>query len=227
MRTVVLRLLAIIVVTSVALVTIGGTTATWSDAETVEGNVIETGSLDLRVAKCAEGWTSCGEFSEDPPWCSGLTPCFDIPEAELGMTYACYLLLWNAGCVDGVAYLHVKNVANEPLASSTNMRIWYDHDGLPETTLMLVGSGTIGRLVCHEIELGPLPGEATRQLKLEISPYEGSSGDSLTFDIVFELIQHELLGRRYAWADTEQNLNCLTLKVDIGGTPASGMVQGH
>ena len=64
MRTVVLRLLVIIVVTSVALATVGGTMATWSDTETMRGNVIETGSLDLLVAKCAEGWTSCGEFSE-------------------------------------------------------------------------------------------------------------------------------------------------------------------
>lgn len=221
MRTVTLRVLAIIVVISVALATVGGTTATWSDTETAEGNVVETGSLDLLVAKCAEGWASCGEFSEDQPWCSGLQPCFDIPEAELCMTYACYLLLWNAGCVDGVAYLHVKNVnvSNGQLDSSTNMKIWYDDDGLPETTLMLVGGGTIGGLACHEIELGLLPAEATRQLKLQIIPYEGSGGDSVTFNIVFELIQHELPGRRYAWADTEQNLNCLTLKVDIGGTP--------
>jgi hypothetical protein len=193
--------------------------ATWGDTETAGGNVIETGSLDLQVTKCDEDGVSCGEFSEDPPWGSGLTPCFDIPDAELGMVYPCYLLLWNTGCVDGVAYLHVKNVSNDSLAHSTDMKIWYDDDGLPETPMVLVGGGTIGGLACHEIGLGLLPAEATRQLNLEISPYKGYGGDSLSFDITFEVIQHELAGERCAWADTEQSSNQFTLKVDIGGSP--------
>jgi len=185
--------MVILILIGVALPTVGGTLATWSDSETMAGNYIETGSLDLLV-----------NGQDDLPWGVGLESCFDIPEFELGVTYACYRLLWNAGCVDGVAYLHIKDVVdNNSLSSNTIMHIWYDD--------VLVESDTIANLDCRQIELGLLPAEAERQLKLEIHADEGAPGDVLSFDIAFELIQVELLERGCGWADTEKSPNQLTL----------------
>jgi len=170
-------MLAVLVLIGVALPMVGGTMATWSDSETMMGNYIETGCLDLKV-----------NTADDEPWGGGLEPCFNIPELELERTYPCYLLLWNAGDVDGVAYLHIKNVADNELSANTIMDVWYDDDGDPETPLVLVESDPIADLDCEEIELGMLPGGAERQLKLEIRADEGTPGDSLSFDIQFELI---------------------------------------
>jgi len=209
MKTILFNVLVVIVVIGVALPMVGGTLATWSDSETMEGNYIETGSLDLLV-----------NGQDDEPWGDGLEPCFNIPELELCDTRTCYRLLWNAGCVDGVAYLHIKDVQDSNgLSANTIMDIWYDHDGDPTTDLVLVESDTIDDLACEEIELGVLPGEAERQLKLEIHAYSGAPGDSLTFDINFELVQLELFGPTYAWADTEQSLNYLALDPEFGGSP--------
>ena len=210
MKTILVNILAILVIVGLALTMVGGTLATWSDSETSYEN-IETGSLDLLVARCSEDWQNCGLFNDDTPWGTGLVPCFNIPEVELDETYACYLLLWNAGCVDGVAYLHIKDVANNNLLSNnTTMDIWYDHDGNPTTPLVLVRSGPIATLACQEIELGLLPGEGYLQLKLEIISSLASAGDSLSFDIAFELVQLELYGPRAAWADSESNSSELT-----------------
>lgn len=209
MKTILVNILAILVIVGVALPMVGGTLATWSDSETMEGNYIETGSLDLLV-----------NGQDDLPWGGGLESCFNIPEFELGVTYACYRLLWNAGCVDGVAYLHIKDVTDNLLASNIIMDIWYDHDGNPTTPVVLVQSGTIATLACQEIELGLLPGEAERQLKLEIHADEGAPGGVLSFDIAFELIQVELLERGCGWADTEQSPNQLTLIFE-GCTPGA------
>ena len=171
-------MLAVLVLIGVALPMVGGTMATWSDSETMMGNYIETGSLDLKV-----------NGADDPPWGDGLDSCFDIPELELDEPYACYLLLWNAGDVDGVAYLHIKNVADDnELSANTIMDVWYDDDGDPETDLVPVESDTIGNLDCEEIELGVLPGGAERQLKLEIHTDEGTPGESQSFEIQYEQI---------------------------------------
>lgn len=223
MKTILVNILAILVIVGLALPMVGGTMASWSDSETSYGNFIETGSLDLLVAKCDADWQNCGLFNDDLPWGIGLDPCFDIPELKLDKTYACYLLLWNAGCVDGVAYLHIKDVADNSLSTKTIMHIWYDDDGDP-ATLVLVESGTIGDLDCDEIELGLLPGEAERQLKLEIESSSASAGDSLSFDIVFQLIQLELLERGCGWADTEQSPNYVSVPAGEGCTP--GFWQG-
>lgn len=226
MKTSLFNVLVVIVVIGVALPMVGGTLATWSDSETMMGNYIETGSLDILVAECDANGENPGPFNDDPPWGVGLESCFNIPELELCTTYPRYRLLWNAGCVDGTAYLHIKNVADSNgLSSNTTMDIWYDDDGDPETPLVLVESDTIGNLACEEIELGVLPGEATRQLKLEIHADEGAASDVLSFDISFELVQLELCGPTYAWADTEKSPNELTLPLLFEGcTP--GFWQG-
>jgi predicted ribosomally synthesized peptide with SipW-like signal peptide len=191
--------LALIVVVSVTISLAGGTFATWSDSETSEGNYIETGSLDLLVAKCDADWQNPGAFKEDAPYGVGLDPCFDNLLSP--RTYTCYSLLWNAGCVDGEAYLHIHNVSdsNGP-ADNTTMSIWYDHDGNPDTSLLLVGSETIADLDSHEVMLGDLPAEAVRQLKLEAEYVGPCPTRDLSFDIVFELV-----GGGFADSEISQN----------------------
>lgn len=194
--------------------------ATWSDSETMEGNYIETGSLDLLVAKCDADWENPGTLNDDTPWGIGLDPCFYIPEIELDETYPCHLVLWNAGCIDGVAYLHIKNVPeNNKLASNTTMEIWYDHDADPETPVVLMESDTITNLDCVEIELGLLETDQQRQLMLELITAPTPPNGSLSFDIIFELVQLELLGPTYAWADSECSPNALNMLIELGGTP--------
>jgi len=203
--------MTLVVVGAVALAGIGGTFATWSDSETSEGNYIETGSVDLLVAKCAGDWQNAGAFKDDLPYGVGLDPCFAASLAP--GNYTCYSLLWNAGCIDAVAYLHIKNVSDSnALSSHTIMSIWYDDDGRPDTPLVLVASGTIAALDCHEIELGSLPAEAVRQLKLEVEYIGPCPTSGLSFDIIFELAGKdalvESLGfKTYGFADSEISQN--------------------
>jgi len=68
MKTILVNILAILVIVGLALPMVGGTLATWSDSETSYGNYIETGSLDLLVARCDEDWQNCGLFNDDTPW---------------------------------------------------------------------------------------------------------------------------------------------------------------
>ena len=176
----------VVLVGSLVLAGTGGTFATWSDSETMMGNYIKTGSVDLLVAKCAGDWANPGAFKDDMPYGVGLDPCFAASLAS--GNYSCYSLLWNAGCIDAVAYLHIKSVSDSNAVSShTVMRIWYDHDGNPSTSLVLVASDTIANLNCHEIMLGGLPAEAVHQLKLEVEYAGGCPGHSLSFDIIFQL----------------------------------------
>ena len=90
------------------------------------------------------------------------------------------------------------------LSSNTTVNIWYNDDGDPETALvMVVDSDTIADLSCEESELGVLPAEAKRQFKIVAYPNTGSGpGDSLSFDIVFELVPLKLVVPRCPWADT-------------------------
>jgi len=225
MKTILLNILALVVVIAVAVPMIGGTFAVWSDSETSTNNQIITGSIDLLVARCNDEWQIPGPFKDDAPWGTGLDPCFYIPEVEPGKTYPCYLLLWNAGCIDGKAYLHIKNVPkNNSLADTTTVKIWYDVDGKPETPLAQIKSDIIANLDCYEIELGVLQAGHQRQLKLELEIAPPSlttpiPASPLSFDIIFELVQRELLGKRYAWADTECSPNALNMLRELGGSP--------
>ncbi len=199
MKTSLLITLAVVVVVSVAVSLAGGTFATWSDSETSHGNRIETGSLDLLVAKCDADWQNPGAFKDDLPYGVGLDPCFDTSLAP--GTYTRYSLLWNAGCIDAEAYLHIKNVSDSNgLSGNTTMSIWYDHDGNPDTSLLLVASDTIADLNCNEIMLGELPAEAVRQLKMEVEYVGPCPTRSLSFDIVFGLVGG-------GFADTEISQN--------------------
>ena len=201
MRTTKLLAMSLLVVGSLVLAGTGGTFATWSDSETMMGNYIKTGSIDLLVAKCDADWQNPGAFTDDIPYGVGLDPCFDTSLAP--GTYTCYSLLWNAGCIDADAYLHIKNVSDSNgLSGHTTMSIWYDDDGNPDSSLVLVASGTIADLNCHEIELGELPAEAIRQLKLEVEYVGPCPTRGLSFDILFELASDG-----FGFADSEVSQN--------------------
>ena len=187
MRTTKSLLVALVAVASLVLAGVGGTFATWSDSETSEGNYIETGSVDLLVAKCDADWQNPGLFKDDMPYGVGLDPSFDTSLAP--GTYACYSLLWNGGCVDADAYVHIMNIADSiGLAGNTTMSVWYDDDGDPDTSPLLLASDTIADLYCHEILLGPLPAGEVHPLKLEVEYIGPCPTRSLSFDIVFELV---------------------------------------
>jgi predicted ribosomally synthesized peptide with SipW-like signal peptide len=203
-------LVALVAVASLVLAGVGGTFATWSDSETSEGNYIETGSVDLMVAKCDADWQNPGPFKDDTPYGVGLDPCFDTSLAP--GTYTRYSLLWNAGCVDGDAYLSIKVSDGNDLAANTTMGVWYDVDGDPDTPPELVAAGTIAGLHGHEIGLGALPAGAVRPLKLEAEYVGPCPTRSLSFDIVFELVGKdtlvESLGfKTYGFADSETSQN--------------------
>ena len=211
MKTTKLLAISLLVIGTLVVAGMGGTLATWSDSETSEGNYIETGSVDLLVAKCDTDWANPGAFKDDGPWGVGLDPCFDTSLAP--GNYTCYSLLWNAGCIDAKAYLHIKTVSDsDALSSYTIMSVWYDDDGRPDTPLVLAASSTIANLDCHEIELGELPAEAVRPLKLDIEYVGPCPTSSLSFDIIFELVSKddlvESLGfKTYGFADSEISQN--------------------
>lgn len=227
-----LALLALIVVLALGLVSVGGTFAVFSDSEFSQDNYFETGSLDLKVAKCDDNWGNCSDWSDDAPWGTRLfpkriddkvkiVPCFNIPDGYVcQQSYDCNLLLWNAGCIDSMAYIHVKIVEDEKeLSKSIDMDIWYDDDGNGEidngeTKEDRVVSDTIYNLSCKQTRLGDLlgdlPAEEARKLKIEIHAHGGLSGDSLTFNIQFELLGPYFIdtGESLNYlSDTEESLN--------------------
>ena len=199
MRATKLIVLCLVLIGSLVFARIGGTFATWSDSEIMYDNTIITGSVDLLVAKCAGDWATPGAFKDDEPWGEGLAPCFNFSVASGNFT--CYSLLWNAGSIDAVAYLHIKNVSDvNALSSHTIMRIWYDDDGNHNTSLVPVASDTIANLDCYDIKLGGLPAEEVHQLKLEVEFPVGCPGDRLSFDILFQLASN-------GFADSEISQN--------------------
>lgn len=192
MKKILLSLVAVVFVIGVASLTVGGSFAGFSDSETSYDNYIETGDLDLKVAKCDDNWKP-GQFNDDKLWGAGLETCFDLSQGELYQSYDCNLLLWNAGCVDGMAYVHVRIVEDEEdLASNIDMDIWYDDDGNgvidKADKADRVESARISELGCQQILLGPLPAGEVRRLMIDIHGHSGSPGDSLTFDIQFDLL---------------------------------------
>lgn len=184
--------MAVVFVIGVVSLTVGGSFAGFSDSETSYDNYIEIGDLDVKVAKCDEDWKP-GQFNDDEPWGAGLETCFDLAQGELYQSYDCNLLLWNAGCVDSIAYVHVRIVEDEEdLASNIDMDIWYDDDGNgvidKADKADRVESARISELACRQILLGPLPAGEVRRLEIDIHGHSGSPGDSLTFDIQFDLL---------------------------------------
>jgi hypothetical protein len=112
-----------------------------------------------------------------------------------------------------VAYLHIKvSDDGNGLANNTSISVWYDHDGNPDTSLLLVASDTIAGLDCHEFLLGELPAEAVRQLMMEIEYIGSCPSRGLSFDIIFALAsKHGVEASRgfkaYGFADSEMSQN--------------------
>jgi hypothetical protein len=191
-------MLVLIVVLSIACMTIGGTFAGFCDTETIMGNAIDMSSLDLKVAKCTD---SCEpgelEFRDDAPWGAGLVPCFEVEEENaFAPSYECNLVLWNAGSADGELYVYFKNViglsANPESHLNTTVLIWYDEndDGVADERETVTGK--LGDLAYQSLTGNSpwlLPGNTGLNLTILIYPEAGSSpGDFITFDIEFGLI---------------------------------------
>jgi len=221
-------MLALIVVLTLASLSVGGSFAGFSDTETSEDNTVDMGSLDLKVARCVD---SCEpddlEFCDDEPWGTGLfperndgrvkiVPCFKAEEDGMfAKSYQCDLKLWNAGSADGWVFVYIKNVTADPetLLSETTVDIWYDQDDDGEIDDEETVAGTLEELACQPVPLEPivwlLPAEEPRNLQIVIDPPEGSPGDILTFDIEFGLIGiffiegDELIMMNSGFCDTE------------------------
>jgi len=94
--------MCVVLFCTLAVASLGGTLATWSDSETSEDNTITTASLDLKVN---------GE--DDQPWGNGVGEVVTIDCMIPCKTYGPYEVeLWNAGvdCDDhpSHAYFHLK-----------------------------------------------------------------------------------------------------------------------
>lgn len=213
-------LLSVIVILSLATMTVGGTVAGFSDTDRSLDNVVETASLDLLVAKADENGGS--DFREDQPWGAGLEPVFTIDCAEICETYGTNLLLWNIGSTDGSARLHIRLTEDTAdIADTTTLRVLYDTDG--DTVLEERAFTTLQILDCNPVTLGPLPADEIRRLRLEIHP-QLEPGETiglfeLEFSTEFQLVQ---VGHSYS--DTETSLSHLESCAYHGCTP--GFWQG-
>lgn len=201
-------LLALIVILAVATMSVGATFAGFSDTEEVTDNVFESGSLDLLVAQVSDTWVG-DDFRHDLPWGVGLEPSFFIDDVTLCQVESSYIKLWNAGCVDGIALLHFTNlVAPYDVASETTVSLWYDTDGDDSVDWIL--TDTLDNLACTYWELGPLPGGAIRQLRIDLHP-GWTAGTYLEFNILFGLVQD--VG---SFSDTEESYSYLALHCSVG-----------
>jgi len=162
-------------------------------------------------------------------------PCFQAEEEPahgFDGSYICNLKLWNAGSTHGRAYIHIRGVVAESLGNpadlltNTIVTLWYDldddgnstiNDGEPDeaTDEAEVVTGTLGELNCQMVPPEPwvwmLPANELRNLQIVIDPPEGAPGDSLTFNIQFNLggfyfnDDKEMVG--VGFCDTEVCLN--------------------
>lgn len=153
------------------------------------------------------------DFRDDEPWGVGLEPSFFIDDVTVCQPYSSYIKLWNAGCVDGIALLHFKNVvAPYDVASETTVSIWYDVDG--DDIVEEVDTGgleTLAELACTYWDLGPLPSDEIRQLRIDLHP-GWTEGTYLEFNTLFGLIQD--VGDSFS--DTEESYSYLALHCSVG-----------
>lgn len=125
-------ILAVVVVAALTLAGMGGVFATWSDSETSMGNLIRTGSLDLKV-----------NGADDAPWGTGVPTKVDIECMVPGRWYGGYEVeLWHAGQCDSpaAAYLHFKDMCCSNIPPKINPYPdggsfwWAEYHGLDATT---------------------------------------------------------------------------------------------
>lgn len=130
-------ILAVVVVVALTLAGVGGVFATWSDSEVSYGNLISTGSLDLKV-----------NGADDAPWGRGVPAKVTVTCMIPGKFYGPYEVeLWNAGtCIfPSHAYIHVKNITCSNVLPKVNpydpkdpesggSACWYENYGPLATT---------------------------------------------------------------------------------------------
>ena len=105
-------ILAVVVVVALALAGTRGGFATWSDSETSMGNVIRTGSLDLKV-----------NGADDAPWGAGVPTKVQIECMVPSRMYGPYEVeLWHAGQCDtpAAAYIHFKDMCCSNILPKVN-----------------------------------------------------------------------------------------------------------
>lgn len=186
-------LLAIIVILAISTTSIGGTFAAFSDIDISANNSMETGTLDIQVAKSSEGWVTTGDFRDDTP--PGLEPCFyliDFEDCPI-IPYAGFFKLRNVGTGDGVAFLGFDITSDsESVAGSTTISIYYGLENGSGVEHII--TDTLLALANGYVELDDLAGtdnlaaSNVAKLKIEIDPCWQISA-TLEFDILFGLIQ--------------------------------------
>lgn len=196
MKKLMLTLMVLLITIGLAGRMVVGTFASFSDIEISEGNYIDTADLDLKV-----------NGKDDLE----VETFFDTPEGEICTTYTSFpspIPLTNEGSVDGPLYLHIKNlIGPDSLSQYVDMEIWYDDSW--------VTKGSLYDLACQQIELGHMPGNGViTEVTMELHASAGAPGESLTFDIAFELFG----ACGYSDIETSHG-NYFGLRPELGGSP--------
>lgn len=125
-------ILAVVVIAALSIAGAGGVFATWSDSETSMGNIIRTGSVDLKV-----------NGADDAPWGAGVPSKVDIECMIPARWYGPYEVeLWHAGqcTVNSSAYIHFKDMCCSNVLPKVNpypdggSAWWAEYHGLDATT---------------------------------------------------------------------------------------------
>jgi hypothetical protein len=196
MKNLVLTLMVLLIAIGLAAPMVGGTFASFSDIVISEGNYIDTADLDLKV-----------NGKDDLE----VETFFDISDGQLCTTYTSSpspIPLTNEGTVDGPLYLHIKNlIGPDSLSQYVDMEIWYDDSWVTKESLY--------NIACQQIGLGQMPADGiSKEVRMELHASGGAPGESLTFDIAFELFS----ACGYSDIETSRG-NYFGLRPELGGSP--------
>jgi spore coat-associated protein N len=170
----------------IGLVAIGVGAQTWayfSDTETSSGNYIEAGTLDLTVNGALSVTQSVDEGDGVAPGDSGTQ----------------YIAVRNAGTVNGHLYVTISNVqVTENTPGTVNSGTWDIRDAVILTIYDTAGNAvitdTLSNLENQQLNLGSLnptddPVQIRVDWQIDSNADNGIQGDSVTFDMNFELDQ--------------------------------------
>ena len=172
-------ILAVVVIAALSLAGAGGVFATWSDSETSMGNIIRTGSLDLKV-----------NGADDAPWGAGVPSKVDIECMVPNRLYGPYEVeLWHAGQCDtpASAYIHFKDMCCSNVPPKINP---YPDGGSYYWDLFYGANATTG-YVCPETgDLKPEPelvAEFGGKVDCRTVPGVGTIGDTCSMKSSVEI----------------------------------------
>jgi hypothetical protein len=196
MKNILISLMVFLIAIGLAAPMLGGTFASFSDIEISEGNYIDTADLDLKV-----------NGKDDLE----VETFFDIPDGQICTTYTSSpspIPLTNEGSVDGPLYLHIKNlIGPDSLSQYLDIEIWYDDSWVTKESLY--------DIACQQIDLGHMPANGIiKEVRMELHAGAGAPGESLTFDIAFELFG----ACGYSDIETSRG-NYFGLRPEPGGSP--------